>query len=143
LEREYIDGLFEILEEIIRKANDGYKIIVEGKEDESILRRLGVTGTIIRYSERGLKRTLEDLDNGNSRVIILTDFDEEGEKICKELERGFQLIGIFFDRGVREKLKRTLTLYSKTVEGIRPILCELLYREEIRKEVQNLSVKNR
>jgi len=143
LEREYIDGLFEILEEIIRKANDGYKIIVEGKEDESILRRLGVTGTIIRYSERGLKRTLEDLDNGNSRVIILTDFDEEGEKICKELEKGFQLIGIFFDQGVREKLKRTLTLYSKTGECIRPILCELLYREEIRKEVQNLSVKNR
>ena len=144
MEEEHIDSLFEIFEEIIRKANDGYTIIVEGREDESVLRKLGITGTIIRYSERGLKRTLEDLEtNENSKVIILTDFDEEGEKICKELEKRLQSIGISFDQGTREKLKRNLTLYSKTVEGIRPILCELLYREEIRREVQDSGVKDK
>ncbi|MFQ6118471.1 MAG: toprim domain-containing protein [Methanosarcinales archaeon] len=64
-------------------------IIVEGKRDREALNTLGITN-VIDISSRTLETFIKSLDK-NKKYVVLTDFDEEGErknkKICRFLER--------------------------------------------------------
>jgi len=83
--------------------SDGIVIVVEGKRDKD---RLKIAGVEHIYSIRGKRfyDILEELEN-STKVVILTDLDKQGEKICKKLSQMFQKEGIPVDTTFRESLK--------------------------------------
>ncbi|MFW9965571.1 MAG: toprim domain-containing protein [Candidatus Thorarchaeota archaeon] len=77
-----VDGLDDVL------------VIVEGKRDEQILRKLGLAAQIIK-TQQGLPRPelLDDIASQagrNGQVLILTDFDQKGIEICRYIEKGLE-----------------------------------------------------
>ncbi len=82
------------------QSEAGVPIIVEGRRDESALRKLGVTGHIHCLKALGESRHdfLERL-NGTREAILLTDFDREGKELETWLYRELS------QRGVRTDLK--------------------------------------
>lgn len=72
--REVLGALFEV--------NKRIPVIVEGKKDAIALKKLGLVGDIIiLHSGKGLYEFCEDVADRFSRVIILLDWDEKGEKL--------------------------------------------------------------
>ncbi len=101
---EYYAGKMEETERLLRQltaqSEAGVPIIVEGRRDESALRKLGVTGNIHCLKALGESRHdfLERL-NGTREAILLTDFDREGKELETWLYRELS------QRGVRSDLK--------------------------------------
>ncbi len=72
--REVLVALFEV--------NKRIPVIVEGKKDAGALKKLGLVGDIITlHSGKGLYEFCEDIAEKFSRVILLLDWDEKGEKL--------------------------------------------------------------
>ena len=121
-----IDEAAEIIGRLRRLSREGALIIVEGERDEEILRDLGVEGEILRYSEMGRMRIIKTLEErSGERVVILTDFDEEGEEILGRLEAIALHYGLKIDKQLRKRLFETLHPHATCVEEIRK------FREEI------------
>jgi 5S rRNA maturation endonuclease (ribonuclease M5) len=72
--RDVLVALFEV--------NKRIPVIVEGKKDAVALKKLGLVGDIIiLHSGKGLYEFCEDIADKFSRVILLLDWDEKGEKL--------------------------------------------------------------
>ena len=73
-------------EKILKVIEDleGHIIIVEGKKDEKALKSLGLKN-IIAINGRPIYRVAEQVRDRNEEIIILTDFDETGNKLNSEL----------------------------------------------------------
>lgn len=112
--------------ELARLASRGVPIVVEGRSDEEVLRVLGAK-TVIRCSEIGIKKSLEVLEQFDE-VLILTDFDEEGEKLCLGLRRGLVSNGVRTLDDLRDRLRRAFSQFSLSVEGLGEALSSLLER---------------
>jgi len=103
-------------------------ILVEGKRDLNKLQKLNVQNV---YPIKGKRfyDILEDLEDAHL-VIILTDLDKQGDKICKKLSFMLQREGIPVDNRFREKLREL---------GIKHIENLPLRREDVSKEDNPLS----
>ena len=82
---------FEKIEKTLDKmaidSERGIPILVEGKKDESSLRRLSIKGKIICIkSNRGNLQDLLCTMKSFNEIIVLTDFDHEGIELAKLLE---------------------------------------------------------
>jgi len=67
-------------------ADDGACVIVEGKNDESTLRKLGVEATFYHVSGSGRSiLALAETASKHDEVVILTDFDEKGSELASRL----------------------------------------------------------
>lgn len=108
----------------------GVTIVVEGGKDERVLKKMGVSGEIIKYSKRSNLINLMESSNV-SEILILTDFDKEGERIAKEIEFIAFINGVKVDKELREKLANALKSYSLTIEGLDKMVDEYLSRETI------------
>jgi 5S rRNA maturation endonuclease (ribonuclease M5) len=65
------------LKNLVEKMNEEIScVIVEGRKDKEALERIGYKGRIV-YAGRFKK--------GKGKVVILTDFDEEGKEIARRL----------------------------------------------------------
>lgn len=73
----------EILDEMKEYSDKGVPLIVEGRKDEVSLRRMGFSGPIITVSGARLHEIAEE--SKGKDVIVLTDFDEEGEKLAETI----------------------------------------------------------
>ena len=81
------------LSELLSGIDEDYEnllIVVEGKRDESVLRVLGVKAPIIR-TQSGSSRVklIEEISKQagkESNLLILTDFDKEGETISSTIK---------------------------------------------------------
>lgn len=76
--REILDALCEV--------NKRIPIIVEGKRDALALRELGLEGEIIAlHRGQGLYDFAEEMADKFPRVVLLLDWDEQGERLYKTL----------------------------------------------------------
>lgn len=115
--RESTRGLREnekSLIKLIQKLDnyEGILVIVEGKRDEQILRSLGMRAPIVK-TQHGLPRPelLDDIATRagrDGRVLILTDFDEEGIEICKFIEKGLEPRRIKVLQGLRFEIRKAM-----------------------------------
>jgi 5S rRNA maturation endonuclease (ribonuclease M5) len=85
----------------IRSIGDAL-VIVEGIKDKKALSKIGIRN-IFDISGKSFDEILEKVDGGP--VIILTDFDEEGEKKALFLTKLFQSNGIKIDFFFRKKFR--------------------------------------
>ncbi len=132
-EREILDEIANIVYRIRREAERGAILVVEGKRDEEALRRLGINGEVIRYSEVG-RRCFMDLmeKGGGEKLIVLTDFDEGGEEMLRLIERDTTNNGVKADTRMRKRLFEAARTYASSVEGLGKIAEEVKRRNTLR-----------
>ncbi|MFQ5711400.1 MAG: hypothetical protein ACE5GD_06430 [Candidatus Geothermarchaeales archaeon] len=131
-EEGILDNIAEVFEGIRAESERGAIIAVEGKNDERILRLLGIKGKIIRYSEMGRIRATNEVEDAWSRkLIILTDFDREGEKILESIERTSHSNGINIDKCLRKRLFEAARPYTSSIEGFERIADRVMNRRAI------------
>lgn len=108
---------YEKFEKIIERLRE-FKgvIIVEGKRDEDSLRKLGVQTEILRLSRSSLA-DVALLASEHEEVMILTDFDETGEKLAKRLYD--LLVGLTkVDMETRRELQFIASKDAKGIEDL-------------------------
>jgi 5S rRNA maturation endonuclease (ribonuclease M5) len=84
-------------------------VVVEGIQDEHALRHFGVKSQIVRTQSR-LGRTelvdrIANIAGKDHQVLILTDFDREGNDVCGFLQRELELHKVKVLRGLRRKIR--------------------------------------
>jgi len=124
MKEEIVEKIEKALEKIRELANEGIPILVEGKRDEEALRTLGVEGRIIKVSQQSLNTLIDQLHKYR-RVLILTDFDEKGEKIAKTLSSLLEIEGTIPIYEMRNELKHALAGQVSCIEGIKKTLLRL------------------
>ncbi|PUA31445.1 MAG: hypothetical protein B9J98_06245 [Candidatus Terraquivivens tikiterensis] len=82
--QDLTESLLKVLSDLRAESESGAVILVEGERDEECLKRLGINGTILRYTSiRALLSWAES--NSKTRLIVLTDLDAEGRRIAKKV----------------------------------------------------------
>ena len=115
-------GLLEELRDLLNKM--GYLasiVIVEGPRDVEALKRIGYRGRIEISSKYGVSDSdfVESLARSVTSVIVLTDFDEEGRRINRDLTRLLERRGVKVEVGLRRQLGRLMAaLGIYTVEAL-------------------------
>lgn len=117
-------------------------IIVEGKKDKRVLEKIGFKNIIPISGKPNIKMLKLLKKKKYNKVAILTDFDKEGKKRCKELTRLFQKNGIKIDSFVRRTFSHTfkihkieeLSFFTKLIEGDYYGKNSLIYEKMINRE---------
>ncbi|MEW6002080.1 MAG: hypothetical protein AB1638_05465 [Nitrospirota bacterium] len=133
LDVERAERLREVIE-ALREVNESVPVIVEGKKDESALRRLGLTGEIIKLHEgKSLYEFSDDIAEKFDRIVILLDWDKRGECLKKALSR--YLKGHWEEFSSYRDLLRLLCQKELShIEGIPKLLMRLEGNESSRKQ---------
>ncbi len=120
---EALKELIKAIEDLKDKARDGWVIVVEGTKDREALRKIGIEGEIVIFS--GFLSTAEKLKD--KKVVILTDYDERGEKIERGLQRALLSYGKTADVELRKKIFCNLKKEITKVEEIHAYLVRERY----------------
>lgn len=112
--------LLSIMEELQDCAEQGMPILIEGKKDEEALRNLGINGNFIKVSGSPLKlfEIAEIAALSSSKIIILTDFDKEGNQLARKLSEDIQRLGSNPDLHIRRKIMAITRRYIKDIESL-------------------------
>jgi 5S rRNA maturation endonuclease (ribonuclease M5) len=86
--------------------NPDWVILVEGKRDLKALRMFGVEN-VVDMKGRKYHDIAEELSESYTGVVLLMDFDPEGETIFRKLSKVLELYGLKIDTSFREKLRGT------------------------------------
>lgn len=121
---ERAERLKEIIGDLC-EVNKTIPVIVEGKNDVSALRRLGLVGEIITLNKgNSLYDFCADIAERFHRVIILLDWDKKGESLNKTLS--MYLKGHWEEfSSFRELLRLLCQKEIKDIEGIPKLLRRL------------------
>lgn len=130
--------LLQIVKAIISSLemnSKGLPILVEGRRDKELLLELGFSGPI-EVLNRGwsldklaiylLEKYSRSQKSNQPLISILMDWDRTGNNLQKKLIQIFVSMDKNIDESLREELIRSLNSRTKTVEGMRFILYELL-----------------
>ena len=107
LSREELKHREKQLKAVLEELNEkDAVIIVEGKKDRNALQRAGVKGRIeiVNRSPEELSRRMA----GEKEVVLLTDFDEAGEEICRRMQESLSSYNVKADVNSRRKFHRIL-----------------------------------
>jgi 5S rRNA maturation endonuclease (ribonuclease M5) len=133
--QELLEKLEMLLEEL-RELNiiSQIPIIVEGEKDAEALRALGCTGTILCVNV-GIPvfNFCERLSRDYARVIVLTDWDYHGGKLCRLIIDGLEANGVKYDASIRARLSKYCKREIKDIESLSG------YMASLRKSVTNIS----
>lgn len=110
------------IQEMLEEMKDFY-VLVEGINDKIALQRQGLK-KIITINKRPIYLVAEDIAKKTNQVIILTDFDKEGEKLKKRILSEASQFSVVEDKILR------LTFFKKT--KIRQV-------EELTNRIHNLN----
>lgn len=113
---EMIEHLEEVLLEIDHVSKN-FPIVVEGKKDEQALRELGINGIIIHLSGKRLFEVADDMVSFK-KVVILTDFDNRGDKIAHQLSRYLEERGVYPVMNYRTRILGVTKGRIRQIEGL-------------------------
>jgi 5S rRNA maturation endonuclease (ribonuclease M5) len=109
---EELEELFDTL----REDNKTIPIIVEGDKDITALRKLGMTGEIIRFNKgQSVSNFCDSIAQKYKRIILLTDWDWRGGRLGTSIRKHLE------NRVVCNMTYRQLIAQRcicRTVEGI-------------------------
>lgn len=81
-------------------------VIVEGKRDVINLKRLNFNN-IISLNGDSLYNLSEKISEKYNEVIILTDFDKEGNRLARKLNLFLENLGVKVNKKARKEIKKT------------------------------------
>ena len=91
--KEKEEKILKVLEKLAEESMKGKPIVVEGKNDVTALRALGVTGTMLTVKTGGksfLDAVCEIEKMGVPEVILFLDFDRRGKEGTKHLKQSLE-----------------------------------------------------
>jgi 5S rRNA maturation endonuclease (ribonuclease M5) len=110
------------------EALDGASVIlVEGVRDERALRAIGVGAPVLRANQTAERVAERALRHGAGDVVLLFDFDEEGERKMDACRAALEALGGRCDARSRVNLQRLTGV--RHIEDLPPAWEEL--REEL------------
>jgi len=113
--KKSLEDVKQILIEL-KEENKLVSIIVEGEKDIEALRKLGINGDIISINKgTNLSSFCDNFAREHTKVIILTDWDKRGGKICHVIKKNLQGRVVCNIR-YRELFAKNTTV--KTLEGL-------------------------
>jgi len=122
--KDKIEKILKLLDRLAIQSTKGTPIVVEGKKDADVLRKLALSGEIITAkSKKSFLALAADLEKLNvEEVILLLDFDRRGKewtrRLTQYLEQTTTRPNTFFWKGLASLLSRDV----KDIEGILPYL---------------------
>jgi len=129
-QRRRLERLTRLLERLDLEARRGVLIVVEGKNDCKALSALGISGSFFCLKNTGniLADQLDEIEG--DEVILLVDFDREGEELSKSVISYLGCRGVkvrtYLWRGMKALVKRDV----KDVEGLPS------YLERLKKNIE-------
>ncbi|MEM3586140.1 MAG: hypothetical protein QXO71_02360 [Candidatus Jordarchaeaceae archaeon] len=116
-----INSLFEELDQLVSTlrtlSESGVPIIVEGCKDEMSLRKLGVSGLILKLSGRNLLEVAEELSQFKN-FLILTDFDNKGQELTSRLCHYLGYKNTDLTWNFRRRFRNLITMITCNIEGL-------------------------
>lgn len=113
-----LELLEELIASIMEASSNGAAIIVEGIKDRKSLRELGATGDIIMAAQRPAIEVAEDVARKFDEIIVLTDWDREGEELAVKMDRHLCWTRARIDLDTRSRLKKLVRRDIKDVESL-------------------------
>jgi 5S rRNA maturation endonuclease (ribonuclease M5) len=112
---EILEELEELLDEL-RQENTTIPIIVEGDKDVAALRRLELTGEVIRFNKgQSVSDFCDDIAQKYQKIIILTDWDWRGGRLGSSIKKQLEN-RVNCDMRYRQMFAKRCV--CRTVEGI-------------------------
>ncbi|MBS3782333.1 MAG: topoisomerase [Candidatus Thermoplasmatota archaeon] len=116
--KEELEGILNILDRM-KNEDKAIPVIVEGRKDMKALRSLGFERKIIKIKKgKTIFRIIEGLRGDHEKVIILTDWDSSGGKLCYKIKKACESNDIKYDVEYRKQLIKYLKKEVKDVESI-------------------------
>jgi 5S rRNA maturation endonuclease (ribonuclease M5) len=113
-----LEALEELIASLLEASCQGAAVIVEGRRDELALRALGLIGPVIMASQRSALDLAEDAARTYSEIILLTDWDDKGDEMCRTIEQHLRSLGARPDALLRSRLKKLVKKEIKDVESL-------------------------
>ena len=115
---ERLRRLDEILDRIQSMSSD-HVILVEGKNDRRSLLDLNLSlDTIEVQRDGGPLRAAEMVYESGKKAIILTDWDDRGDRLAKDLSEQLSALCIPYDMNIRKDLRDICIKDIKDVESL-------------------------
>ncbi|MDF1557087.1 MAG: hypothetical protein P1P80_02730 [ANME-2 cluster archaeon] len=115
---ERLEKLEELIQDLRQWSDEGAAIIVEGMRDIRALRELGITGPIMLGTQKALLELCEEVAREYSNVIVLTDWDNKGEKLARLMEGFLNNAGAVVNTDIRERIKALVKKRIKDIESL-------------------------
>ena len=122
---ERLRRLDEILDRIQSMSSD-HVILVEGKNDRRSLLDLNLSlDTIEVQRDGGPLRAAEMAYESGKKAIILTDWDDRGDRLAKDLSEQLSALCISYDMNIRKDLRDICIKDIKDVESLHSLYVRL------------------
>ena len=122
---ERLGRLDEILDRIQSMSSD-HVILVEGKNDRRSLLDLNLSlDTIEVQRDGGPLRAAEMVYESGKKAIILTDWDDRGDRLAKDLSEQLSALCISYDTNIRKDLRDICIKDIKDVESLHSLYVRL------------------
>ncbi|MBC2699036.1 MAG: DNA primase [ANME-2 cluster archaeon] len=115
---ERLEKLEGLILELQQMSDKGAVIIVEGKRDRKALRALGITGDIELGTKKSILVFCEDVAREYNNVIVLTDWDEKGDKLASLMEGYLRSTSAAVNMDIRKKIKNLVQKRIKDIESL-------------------------
>jgi len=102
----------------LENRDNNMLILVEGRKDVAALRLLGFDGPIKSIKGKRLSDLIDEIILEYSRVLILSDWDAEGEMLYKRIKFLLESYGIKVEDKYRREIKNFTKKEIKDVEGL-------------------------
>ncbi|MCL7474918.1 MAG: toprim domain-containing protein [ANME-2 cluster archaeon] len=132
---ERLEQLEELVQELMQQSEEGAAIIVEGKRDRRALRELGITGPVKLGTQKSLLELCEEVAREYNKVIVLTDWDENGDKLARLMAEFLYNAGATVNTDIRQKIKALVKKRIKDIESLNTHIVNL--RVELKTTTHN------
>ena len=104
---DIIEALRELLANISSLTD---VVVVEGPRDVEALRRLGYQGELVISSQIGVNDydLMNQLSIRYRRILILTDFDQEGASQSQKFSKILEHEGVIVEQGLRRRVGKLM-----------------------------------
>ena len=113
------------MDDIAARAEGGAVILVEGLRDRDSMKSLGIEGNIVMTSQEPLFNLAERVSRQSMDVIVLTDWDERGEEVARNVDAYLKSNGSRPDLEPRKKLRFLTKKEVKDVESLHGYIVRL------------------
>ena len=122
---ERLRRLDEILDRMQSMSSD-HVILVEGKNDRRSLLDLNLSLDAIEVQrDGGPLRAAEMVYESGKKAIILTDWDDRGDRLAKDLSEQLSALCISYDMNIRKDLRDICIKDIKDVESLHSLYVRL------------------
>ena len=117
-DEERFEALEKILDEI-QEMSDTHVLLVEGKKDVRAIHNLDLDMDIICVQrDGGPLRSAEMLSGVGKQGIILTDWDDRGNRLADDLAHHLSALCVKYDLDIRDRLRDICIKDIKDVESL-------------------------